>query len=237
MPYRRWWIALIAAAGCGGAKVKKPAKAVTPCPAPTAQIEKLVADLDVAPDPTHADYTPSVHALIDLGHAGACGVVARLEADDADSRLHAQRVVEGVVDAENGFRPGRGYPHQYAEERARETVVAIGYDAGAAEPARRAAAARWRAWIEGSHAPAPTPEDGPTPQAMRTALDEIRDQLEKCGQPLDVTVTFESSGRPSTIVGHASKAVLYQDCLRASVSGARVPQMPRGSTWIRYPAW
>jgi hypothetical protein len=235
MPDRRWWIALIAAAGCGGAKVKKPPPAVSPCPAPTAQIEKLVADLDVAPDPAHTDFTPSVHALIDLGHAGACGVIAQLEADDPDTRLHAQRVVEGVVDAEHGFKPGRGYPHQYAEERVTETIAAIGYDANAAAPERRAAAARWRAWIEGSHAPAPTPEDGPTPAQMRAALDEIRGQLEKCGQPLDVTVTFESSGRPTTIVGHASKAVLYQDCLRASVSAARVPQMPRGSTWIRYP--
>jgi hypothetical protein len=235
MTDRRWWIALVLGAACGGAKTKKPPRAVTPCSAPTAEIERLVADLDEAPDPAHTDFTPSVHALIDAGHAGACAVKALLDADDPTTRLHAQRVVEGVVDAEYGFRPGRGYPHQYAEEHVTATITAIGYDHAAPAPARRAAAERWRRWIEGSHGPTPTPEDGPTLDAMRTALDAIRPQLEKCGLPLDVTVTFESSGRPTSIVGHAGTSQIYRDCLRASVSPARVPAAPRGSTWIRYP--
>lgn len=113
-------------------------------------IAGLVAALDDDPNPLHADFTPSVMALIEAGLPGALAVLGRLDAAGRTTRLHAQRVLEGVAMRRLGWVPGRGYPDGAAgEARTRHLLAANGaYHADAPEAARADAVAKWRAWLD-----------------------------------------------------------------------------------------
>src|SRR4051812_11099278 len=77
--------------------------AAASCPAATPQIHALVDHLDADYDPLHSDITPSVLALARLDLAGACAVLDRLTSATADTQMHAERVLEYVLDARSGF--------------------------------------------------------------------------------------------------------------------------------------
>jgi len=75
-------------------------------------------------------------------------VVELLDAPKSTTRLHAERVVEGVLMRSNGWLPNRGYPDRHAEQTTKDILEANGNYRYDAPPARRAAAAkRWRAWV------------------------------------------------------------------------------------------
>lgn len=94
---------------------------------PNPEIARLVASLDEDADPLHSDYTPSVSALSIRGVPAARAVLHLLDVDDQMTRLHAQRVVEGVVSHEFGFRSGSGFPSREMDDAARRWIVAWGY--------------------------------------------------------------------------------------------------------------
>src|SRR5688500_4081046 len=60
-------------------------------------LDSLVKTIDDNYDPLHTDYTPSVHALSSLGLPAIKAVLPVLNSPKSDTRLHAQRVVEGVI--------------------------------------------------------------------------------------------------------------------------------------------
>jgi hypothetical protein len=129
-------------------------------------ISSLVRTLDADPEPLHSDFTPSVQRLIELGLPGAAAVVDLFDAPESTTRLHAQRVVEGVVMRRNGWLPNRGYPDRGAEQKTKELLKANGSYRYDAPPAKRVAATkRWRAWVK-----AVTAQDA-------------KDQGSKAGQP------------------------------------------------------
>lgn len=107
-----------------------------------AELAQLVATLDENPDMLHSDYTPSVHALSARGVPAARAVLPLLDAEDRFTRLHAQRVVEGVVNHAFGFRFGRGFPDQEMEEEARGWIVEWGYAYDGPREARQEAITR-----------------------------------------------------------------------------------------------
>jgi len=205
----------------------------TRCSPPSAEEAALVATLDADYDPLHSDFTPSVFALAAEGRSGACAVFEQLLAADADTRLHAQRVFETVLAYELGFRPGRGFRDQYGEDDARRLGLQIGYDYDAPIEARRVGADGWRRWLDGALTSAPT--NGPAPAEMTAALDAVAGPLQRCGDPVDLTVTFEPSGRVSSIWGSASTDASYRQCLSAAVATVTVRPFLRASVWTRYP--
>ena len=114
-----------------------------------AAIAKLVHTLDDHPNPLHSDITPSVEQLIEVGLPGGAAVVDLLDSPNGRTRLHAQRVVEGVVMRRNGWVPGHGFPDRSDEEKTRQLLKANGdyrWDAPAEQ--RAAATAKWREWLK-----------------------------------------------------------------------------------------
>ncbi len=95
------------AIGCGGERQTPPSsvastedEALEPVQTPAVHpepvdpaIAEFVRTLDEDPDMLHNDYTPSVHGLIAAGVPGALAVVDLLRSSNADTRLHARRVV------------------------------------------------------------------------------------------------------------------------------------------------
>ena len=93
---------------------------------PRSDIARLLAQINVAADVLHADYTPAVWALIDAGRAALPGLLALMDAADDDTRLHAQRAFEGVLMADMGFVPGRGFKPPDGEAQFRSLWAAHG---------------------------------------------------------------------------------------------------------------
>jgi len=113
------------------------------------ELEELVRTIDAHPDPLHADFTPSVYALINRGVPGAHAVVHLLDAPQRSTRVHAQRVLEAVVMRRHGWQAGRGYPDAQGEARTRAVLSDNGsYSADDPPERRQAAIGQWRRWLD-----------------------------------------------------------------------------------------
>jgi hypothetical protein len=111
-------------------------------------IDALIRALDDDPSMAHLDITPAVERLAEIGPSAAPRLIALLEADDEMTRLHASRVLEGIIERRFGFRPGRGFPDAASEESVRRLWRENGdYQHDAPPEARAAAAAKWREWL------------------------------------------------------------------------------------------
>ena len=105
--------------------------------------------LNDAPSPLHADMTPAVLALGQMGMRVVPALLDLLMDDHEFTRLHAQRALEMILDQRHGFRPGQGFPTPEAEEEARaEWKDNGGYDYSADAATRAAAVAKWQRWLE-----------------------------------------------------------------------------------------
>jgi hypothetical protein len=91
-------------------------------------LEACLATLDDAPSPAHADVTPAVHGLIQIGPSALPALLAKLAEESAMTRLHAQRAVEGITRCQFGF-DGLNWPPGAYERWARWWEGAgYGYD-------------------------------------------------------------------------------------------------------------
>ncbi len=110
-------------------------------------VTALARTIGDAPDPLHADMTPSVDGLGRLGLGAVPSVLGLLMDPGELSRLRAQRALELIVSRRHGFRAGQGFPSPAAEEQMRAEWTANGdYRYDAASQDRAAAVAKWRAW-------------------------------------------------------------------------------------------
>jgi hypothetical protein len=107
-------------------------------------VDELIAALDDDPDPLHADMTPAVGALGEIGDAAVPALLEPLASESETTRLHAQRALEAIVQRRHGFRAGLGWPEPGGEEAAREELRAVGYRFDADADARAAALDRLR---------------------------------------------------------------------------------------------
>jgi len=111
-------------------------------------IDSLIATLDDNYDMLHSDYTPSVYKLSELGIPAIVAVLPLLNNAKDETRLHAQRVTEGVVMRMYGFIPGQGFSNNpNGEDTARSTLESIGYDYSDSTEQRQIAIENWIKWI------------------------------------------------------------------------------------------
>lgn len=112
-------------------------------------IDSLVATIDVNSDMLHSDFTPSVHRLSELGIPAIVAVLPLLNNEKQDTRLHAQRVAEGVVMQMHGFVPGQGFSNNpLGEDSATIILKSIGYNYSDLPEQRQKAIENWRKWID-----------------------------------------------------------------------------------------
>lgn len=113
------------------------------------RLAELFLALDREPDELHGDITPAVLALIELGWVAAPGLLERMLAESADTRLHAQRAFEGILMRDFGFVSGRGFANRDDENRFRQLWATHGdYAYDASESNRNKAVAAWRVWLK-----------------------------------------------------------------------------------------
>lgn len=83
-------------------------------------VQALVQTIGDAADMLHLDYSPSVHALIEVGAPALLPVIDLLDAPEEFTRLRAQRVVEGIslkrlTDEEEWRNWWRGIAYNYED--------------------------------------------------------------------------------------------------------------------------
>jgi len=206
------------------------------CAPPSAEIQQLVRHLDDDYDELHSDITPSVLALIAAGLPGACAVRDALEAPEPDTRMHAQRVFEGVAFVRYGWHAGWGFGDQIHEERSRAALVAVDYAYDASPERRAAGAERWRRWLSaeaGANPPSAELDAEPVTAAMTAALDAVLPALRRCGEPVDLRVSFARTGAVESIYRSDSTAA-HRACVTAATDSTRVPAFDRDSLWVHY---
>jgi len=109
-------------------------------------LEACMRTLDDAHDPLHADRTPAVECLIEIGEPALPPLVDRLESDDRDTRMHAERAVQGITRRRFGF-DGLAWP-EGAMEQWMDWWAAIGFDNAATMQQRTEAIHRLRVWLK-----------------------------------------------------------------------------------------
>ena len=108
-------------------------------------LEACLRTLNDAPDALHADRTPSVACLIEIGELALGPLLDRLASEDRVTRMHAERAVQGITRRRFGF-DGIAWPPG-AMERWMDWWSGIGFDSGDAAPGRAAAIERLRGGI------------------------------------------------------------------------------------------
>jgi hypothetical protein len=106
-------------------------------------IEACTRTIDDGADELHADRTPAVRCLIDIGMPALPSLFDLLLAPGELTRLRAQRAVEGITLALPDFQAA---DPQGRDARWRAWWQAIGYAYDAAPEARQPGVARLRAW-------------------------------------------------------------------------------------------
>jgi hypothetical protein len=118
---------------------------------PPESLEELVRTINDDPDPLHADHTPSVHKLIELGDPAIPPMLDLMLLDgqyDRLTRLHAERVLWGIVMKKYGFVRGRGWSAPDGADRANAFWKSLGnLDWEAPREEREQAVKLWREWL------------------------------------------------------------------------------------------
>ena len=113
------------------------------------RVAELLKRIDETPDELHIDLTPAANELVTIGRPALPGLLNLMASTNQETRLHAQRAFEGILMAEMGFVPGRGFSTPDGEDRFRALWTGQGsYDWNADEDARERSLAAWRAWLD-----------------------------------------------------------------------------------------
>jgi hypothetical protein len=75
-------------------------------------VDELIATLDDDCDPVHAHYSPSINALIDLGHPAIPRVLDLMLSPDELTRIRAQYILEQITGRDFGCRNGIWWSHE-----------------------------------------------------------------------------------------------------------------------------
>ena len=117
----RWVLIVAAVALVGCTKPLEPTPLADTKPAvPANRVQELLAKLDDDPDILHADYTPAVWELIEIGEPVIEPTLPYLLSENETTRLHAERVIEGVMRRMYGFVAGKGWTRPGGEQEFRQ---------------------------------------------------------------------------------------------------------------------
>lgn len=118
---------------------------------PTAeQVRALLARIDENPNPLHRNYTPAVNALIEIGEPALLPTLELMLADDRNTRLRTQTVIESVTAEQNGFVFGQGWKRPGGEAAYRKLWSELGELNWEDPKAKRAASVElWKKWLLG----------------------------------------------------------------------------------------
>ena len=112
-------------------------------------IRALVDKIDEDPYKLHADLTPAVDQLSEMGPQVIPYVLPLMESTNWVTRLHAVRVMHFTTMGMYCFVRGRGWPHDRSRQRWIDFWRAMGslrYDGTDAERAK--AIQTWRVWLD-----------------------------------------------------------------------------------------
>jgi hypothetical protein len=112
-------------------------------------IDLLIRSINDKPDKLHGDYTPSVHQLIEIGAPALKQVLELMLSDVEDTRLRAQRVIEGITMAMYGFRMGHGWQNEQGPEQWQmfwNSLGELNYDTPIED--RSKSLRKWKQWLE-----------------------------------------------------------------------------------------
>jgi hypothetical protein len=111
------------------------------------RVDRLVATIDDNSDVLHAEDTPSVRALINVGLDAVPRMLDLMESQNALTRLRAHAVLEGISAKMYGFVPGQGWSDPNGEERWHRFWADLGnLDDRASAADRARSIALWRVW-------------------------------------------------------------------------------------------
>jgi hypothetical protein len=114
------------------------------------QIEQLIHDIDDRPDKLHGDYTPSVHKLIEIGEPALKQTLKLMLSTSEETRLRAQRVIEGVTMGMYGFRTGHGWNNEKGRLEWFNLWDSLGkLSYKASSELRSESISKWMQWIKG----------------------------------------------------------------------------------------
>jgi hypothetical protein len=137
-------LGIVLVAGCAPPEPDPPEAS----PSVDPRVAALCARLENDPDLLHNDYTPAVHELISIGRPAIPPALDLMLADNEDTRMHAQRVLEGVTARELGFVFGEGWKRPDGASEWRRFWARLGGLSYKAPPDQRAASVGlWRAWL------------------------------------------------------------------------------------------
>jgi hypothetical protein len=109
------------------------------------QIRQLIDTIDDDHDLIHADYTPSVHRLIEIGEPAIIPTLDLMLSDDRLTRMRAQNVLHAITRKLHGFSPGHGWRCKDGEEKWKRFWAGMGdLDWEAPKEQRIASVARWK---------------------------------------------------------------------------------------------
>lgn len=118
----RWllFVAFVALVGCASEPAApKPEPDLNP-DATAKRVQEALARLDDDnPNTLHADYTPAVWELIDIGEPAIEPTLPYLLSENWETRLHADRVISGAMARMYGFIHGRGWSRPDGERKFR----------------------------------------------------------------------------------------------------------------------
>jgi hypothetical protein len=102
-------------------------------------VSACIRTIDDKPDELHAEMTPSVRCLIEIGPRATPRLIELLDAPDVGTRLHAVTAIRAISRLEFGF-DGKQWGND-GQARWTEWWTSVGYDVRA-EPTKRAEAIR-----------------------------------------------------------------------------------------------
>lgn len=111
-------------------------------------IARIIREIDQHPDKLHSDYTPSVHRLIEIGETALDPVLELMLLDRRETRLRAQRVIEGITMKLFGFEVGHGWKSEQDSLDWQIMWHALGnLDYDDSQEKREASVDLWKQWI------------------------------------------------------------------------------------------
>jgi len=112
-----------------------------------AEVDRLIKGINDHPDLLHAESTPAVNRLIDIGKPAIPALLEVIISGDGPTRMRAQAALELITLRMYGFQPGHGWQSNEGEAQWRSFWMDLGSLNWQDTADKRLAAVKlWRQW-------------------------------------------------------------------------------------------